>query len=90
MNGMNSSKRLDPKDLHIDKDANPEWISALEKTPCVGEIVMCTGGLAEVIKVRGKTGDGSRLVELKLVEGGAPPFFAACSNILVRPVAQPA
>lgn len=91
MNGMNSSKRLDPKDLHVDKDANPDWISALEKTPTIGEIVMCTAGLAEVMKVRGKTGDGSRLLELKLVDGSSPPFFAACSNILVRPgIAQPA
>ncbi|MGQ0814929.1 MAG: hypothetical protein ACT4O1_10750 [Gemmatimonadota bacterium] len=87
---MNSSKRLDPRELHIDREAHPDWVSGLEKTPSIGEIVRCTAGLAEVIKVRGKTGDGTRLVELKLVEGTAPPFFAACSNILVRPAVQPA
>ena len=90
MNGMNSSKRLDPRDLHIDKESHPEWVSGIEKTPCVGEHVMCTAGIAEVVKVRGKTGDGSRLLELKLIDGSSPPFFAACSNILVRPMEQPA
>jgi hypothetical protein len=38
--------------------------------------------------MRGKTGDGSRLLELKLVEGTAPLFYAAASNVLVRPPAQ--
>ena len=84
MNSMNSSKRMDPRELHINGEAHPEWTSAVEKTPLVGEIVMCTAGLAEVIKLRGKTGDGSRLLELKLVEGTAPPFYAACSNVLVK------
>ncbi|MGQ0561072.1 MAG: hypothetical protein ACT443_04265 [Gemmatimonadota bacterium] len=85
MSGMNSSKRLDPRELHINGDAHPDWVSGLVKTPSVGEIVMCTAGLAEVIKVRGKTGDGTRLLELKLVDGSTPSFFAACSNILVQP-----
>jgi hypothetical protein len=84
MNSMNSSKRMDPRELHINAEAHPEWISANEKQPTIGEIVMCTAGLAEVIKLRGKTGDGSRLLELKLVEGTAPPFYAACSNVLVK------
>jgi hypothetical protein len=88
MNGMNSSKRLDPRELHINSEAHPDWVSGLEKMPAIGEIVMCTAGLAEVIKVRGKTGDGTRLLELKLVDGTTPPFFAACSNILVQPAGQ--
>lgn len=90
MNGMNSSKRLDPRELHIKNESQPDWISGNEKTPAVGEVVMCTAGLAEVIKVRGKTGDGTRLLELKLVDGTTPPFFAACSNILVAPAVQTA
>jgi hypothetical protein len=84
MNGMNSSKRLDPRELHIKGESHPDWVSGLEKMPAIGEIVMCTAGLAEVIKVRGKTGDGTRLLELKLVDGTTPPFFAACSNIMVK------
>lgn len=90
MNSMNSSKRMDPRDLQINADNHPEWVSANEKQPCIGEIVMCTAGLAEVVKLRGKTGDGSRLLELKLVDGSNPPFYAACSNVLVRHVAQTA
>jgi hypothetical protein len=42
--------------------------------------------MAEVIKLHGKTSDGSRLLELRLVEEKAPPFFASSSNVLVRPV----
>jgi hypothetical protein len=39
-----------------------------------------------VVKVLGRTGDGSRLLELKLKNvAGAKPFFAAASNVLVCP-----
>lgn len=88
MYGMNSSKRLSPSETQIDRTTHPDWSTGLERTPRVGEIVMCTAGLAEVVKMRGKTGDGSRLLELKLVEGTAPLFYAAASNVLVRPPAQ--
>ena len=82
----NSSKRMKAEDLHVDREAQPEWATGTEKLPQVGEIVMCTSGMAEVIKLHGKTSDGSRLIELRLVEEKAPPFFASSSNILVRPV----
>jgi hypothetical protein len=73
-------------DLTINREAQPEWKSGVEKLPCVGELVMCTGGMAEVVKLHGKTSDGSRLLELRLVAEKAPPFYAAASNVLVRPV----
>jgi hypothetical protein len=41
--------------------------------------------MAEVVRVAGKTGDGSRLLELRLLEKEAPPFYAAASNVLVMP-----
>jgi hypothetical protein len=42
-----------------------------------------------VVKVLGRTGDGSRLLELKLKNVvGAKPFFAAASNVLVAPTPQ--
>lgn len=85
MYGMNSSKRLSPSEIQIDRNARPEWSTGLERLPRVGEIVLCTAGLAEIVHIRGKTGDGSRLLELKLVEGTAPPFYAAASNVLVKP-----
>jgi len=81
----NSAKRLRPEDLHVDKATQPEWPSGSETAIVAGDVVLCTAGLAQVIKVRGKTGDGSRLLELKLVEGDPHPFYAAASNVLVRP-----
>lgn len=83
----NSSKRLKPDDLQIDQDANPEWVTGNVQLPAVGERVLCTNGMAEVVKVLGKTSDGSRLLELRLVEEKAPPFFASSSNVLLRPTA---
>jgi hypothetical protein len=42
--------------------------------------------MAEVIKVHGRISDGSRLLELRLLDvQDAPPFFAAASNVLVQP-----
>ena len=40
-----------------------------------------------VTAVLGKTGDGSRLLEIKLTDPAARPFFAAASNVLVAPAA---
>jgi hypothetical protein len=50
----------------------------------VGETVYCAGGEGTVVSVRGKTGDGSQLVEIRLATASAP-FYAACSNVLVMP-----
>ncbi len=81
----NSSKRMTLEELTVSSDGQPEWLSGTERLPAIGELVLCTGGLAEVIKLLGKTGDGSRLLELRLVAEKAPPFFAAASNVLVKP-----
>jgi len=86
MNWMNnSSRRTNPADLHVDQTARPEWQKGGERIPAVGEQVYCTSGIAEVVRLLGKTGDGSRLLELKLPADGAKPFFAAASNVLVAP-----
>lgn len=79
----NSSRRMTAEGLKVNADAETEWKSASDRLPAVGEIVKCTGGMAEVIKLHGKTSDGSRLLELKLVAEKAPPFYAAASNVLV-------
>lgn len=81
----NSTKRMTLEELTVNSNDQPEWLSGTERLPAIGELVLCTGGLAEVIKLLGKTGDGSRLLELRLVDGKAPPFFAAASNVLVKP-----
>jgi hypothetical protein len=72
-------------DLTVCREAQPDWTTGLENLPRVGAVVMCTAGLAEVVKLHGKTGDGSRLLELRLVDEKAPPFYAAASNVLVSP-----
>jgi hypothetical protein len=50
----------------------------------VGENVQCIEGEAEVVKLLGRTGDGSRLLELRLPDRPKQPFFAASSNVLVQ------
>jgi hypothetical protein len=80
----NSSRRMTAEGLKVNADSEPDWKMATERLPTIGEIVKCTGGMAEVIKLHGKTSDGSRLIELKLVAEKAPPFYAAASNVLVK------
>lgn len=73
-------------DLKVDTAAHPGWKTAVEAQPGVGDVVHCTEGRAEITKLLGKTSDGSRLLELKLLGvEGARPFFAAASNVLVAP-----
>lgn len=83
----NSSRRFKPEDLRVDVTDRPDWVSGAVRTPQPGEHVMCTGGLAEVVQLLGKTGDGSRLLALRLLDGKHPPFFVASSNVLLPPVA---
>lgn len=85
---INSSRAFKPEDLRIDASAQPDWVSGVTRVPAVGEHVLCTGGLAEVVQLLGKTSDGSRLLSLRLLDGKHPPFFVAASNILVPPQQQ--
>jgi hypothetical protein len=66
-------------------EEHPDWINGTIRLPAVGEIVWCADGMAEVTRVLGRTGDGSRLLELTLPERPKDPFFAAASNVLVAP-----
>lgn len=74
-----------PRLLRVDRSARPGWKTGREQPPDPGQMVYCTEGMAEVVRVVGKTGDGSRLLELRLLEKEAPPFYAAASNVLVMP-----
>jgi hypothetical protein len=80
----NSSSRISRDHLRV-VAAQPDWVSASEQLPAVGDMVQCTEGMAEVVRICGKTGDGSRLLELCLPERPRQPFFAAASNVLVAP-----
>jgi len=85
MSKGNGSKRLRAEDFRVDAASRPGWVLASERPLGVGTEVFCIGGTGTVAAVRGKTGDGSRLLEIQLDEAGAKPFFAAASNVLVAP-----
>lgn len=81
----NSTRRIRDDDLFVNGQTHPDWVPATDRTPRVGEEVFCTGGIGVVAAVLGKTGDGSRLLEIRLSDPAARPFFAAASNVLVAP-----
>ncbi len=83
------TKPIDAAELRIDRSAHPDWPTGGEQPPARGQHVYCLGGMAEVMRILGKTGNGSRLLELRLLDQAAPPFLTAASNVLVAPVATP-
>lgn len=82
---MNSSRRVSGRGLRVDETLWPGWVGGSEQLPVVGDEVKCAEGSAQVVRVLGKTGDGSRLLELVLPDRLKHPFFAAASNVLVAP-----
>ena len=84
MASSNSTRRLRSTDLRVDPDSRPGWHIAEKRVPRQGEKVYCTEGEAEVSRVCGRTSDGSRLLELRILDRTAPPFYAAASNVLVK------
>lgn len=82
-NGNN--RRVEDSKLRVKTEERPDWSSGAEVLPEVGGQVYCTEGVAEVVRILGKTGDGSRLLELRLPDPKAKPFFAAASNVLTAP-----
>ena len=81
------NRKVDGRKLTVDETARPGWCPGAEASLAAGDRVYCTEGLAEVVRVLGKTGDGSRLHELRLPDVKAKPFFAAASNVLAEPAA---
>ncbi len=57
---------------------------ALSASRLPGRPSTCAGGEGTVVSIQGKTGDGSRLLQIRLEETKAP-FFAASSNVLLKP-----
>ena len=80
-----SNRRVRDVQLRVDVDLHPGWVSGADVELEPGDIVICTDGRAEVVKILGRTGDSSRLLELRLETPGAKPFFAAASNVLAQP-----
>jgi hypothetical protein len=83
----NSSNRMRPEDLRVSLDQHPGWVSGADRRPTVGDEVLCAGGCGTVLSVRGKTGDGTPLVQIRLEDPHAPVYFAAASNVLLAPAA---
>jgi hypothetical protein len=83
---MNSSRRVSGQSLQVDQQPWPGWIVGSDRLPSVGDEVQCAEGTATVSRVLGRTGDGSRLLELVLPDRPKHPFFAAASNVLVAPL----
>ena len=82
----NTSRRIRKDDLVVDRaDGRTHWRTGADRIPVADDRVYCTEGMAEVVRVLGRISDGSRLLELRLIDRQAPPFFAAASNVLVQP-----
>lgn len=82
----NSTHRVRLEDLHVTPELRPGWVTGAERRPNVGEEVMCAAGQGVVVAVRGKTGDGTPLVQIRLLsDEKAPAFYAAASNVLLAP-----
>lgn len=78
-------KSLNGADFRVTKEERPGWAFACDRKIAIGEPVYCAGGEGTILSLHGKTGDGSRLLQIRLEDEKAPPFFAAASNVLVRP-----
>jgi hypothetical protein len=76
---------LRPEDQRIDRSAHPDWETGAEGDARSGDGVFCTAGPATIHRVLGKTGNGSRLLELRLSGQPRSSFFAAASNVLLEP-----
>lgn len=77
------TSRVSRESLHISSIEQPGWEAEPGRVPDVGDHIYCMDGPAEVVRVLGRTSDGSRLLELRC-ESRPQPFFASSSNILFR------
>ena len=59
------------------------WSPSEGRVPGIGQWVYCLGGPAKVVKVLGRTSDGSRLLELRC-EDRREAFFASSGNVLLQ------
>lgn len=85
MSKGNASKRLRVEDYRVDTSSRPGWVVGSQRVMKTGMEVYCIGGDGVVTAVRGKTSDGSQLLEIQLSDATAKPFFASASNVLVAP-----
>lgn len=85
MSKAKSTKGLRAEVFQVNPEDRPGWVAGSVRTPTVGEEVYCAGGAGTVASLHGKTGDGSRLLQIRLADEKASPYFAAATNVLVAP-----
>lgn len=80
---QSNTSRVSRDSLRISSVERIGWEPSSGRIPTVGDIIYCTDGPAQVVKVLGRTSDGSRLLELRC-DDRPQPFFASSSNVLVK------
>ena len=84
---QDNTSRISRDSLRISSTEPPGWQPpATGHVPNEGDTVYCTQGPAEVIRVLGRTSDGSRLLQLRCAHR-TEPFFVTSTNILVPVIA---
>jgi hypothetical protein len=73
-------------DFRVRLEDCPGWVSGTTRLPLKGEAIFCAAGTGTVAALHGKTGDGSRLIQVELPSCPKRLFFAAASNVLLPPV----
>lgn len=74
------------EDFQVRLADHPGWVWGTARLPQQGEEIFCAAGMGTVTALHGKTGDGSRLVQIGLTNAARRPFFAAASNVLLAPL----
>jgi hypothetical protein len=73
------------EDFRVRLTDRPGWVWGTTRVPQEGEEIFCAAGIGTVKELHGKTGDGSRLVQVTLADPKKRPYFAAASNVLLAP-----
>lgn len=78
-------RNLRTEDFRVRPAERPGWVAGTMRLPRQGEEIFCAAGSGKVTALHGKTGDGSRLLQIELPDPALRPFFAAASNVLLPP-----
>jgi hypothetical protein len=85
-----SQNALRMEDFRVQLTDRPGWVWGSTRVPEKGEEIFCAAGIGMVKELHGKTGNGSRLVQIEFADPKKRPFFASTSNVLLAPGSGPA
>jgi hypothetical protein len=80
-----AANKLSASEFRVRQNDRPDWVRGTTRLPQAGEEIYCAAGAGTVTALHGKTGDGSRLVQIGLEADAKHPFYAAASNVLLPP-----